>query len=113
MIAAIQLRGNIDARQTVKDTLRMLGLGRKHRCKLFEETPVNVGMLNKCRDFITYGPVSAETVKLLEKHFKDGVARLHPPRGGFRSIKRSVNAGGDLGLRAEGGMDSLIGRMLP
>jgi len=111
MIAAILIRGKIDSRQTVKDTLTMLNLDRKHACVLLEDTPVIMGMLNKCKDFITYGEVSADTQKKLEAIFQGKVARLHPPRGGLKSIKRSTTNGGDLGPRQN--MDSLIERMLP
>ena len=61
MIAAVQIRGHIGARQPVKDTLKMLNLGKKHACSLLPDNPVNQGMLLKCRDFITYGPVTKET----------------------------------------------------
>lgn len=111
MIAAILIRGKIDARQDVKDTLTMLNLDRKHACVVLEDTPVVKGMLNKCKDFITFGDISEKTQQSLEKIKQGKVARLHPPRGGLKSIKRSTTNGGDLGPRQD--MDTLIERMLP
>ena len=71
-----------------------------------------MGMLKKSKDFITYGPVSEETVNKIKDLAGDEVAaRLHPPRGGLRSVKRAVGQGGSLGYRED--MDALIGRMLP
>lgn len=112
MKAAILIRGSIGARQGVKDTLKMLNLTRKHNAVVLEGTPTQLGMLQKCKDFITYGDVSEEMAKKLEKISKDGVARLHPPRKGLKSIKRPFNAGGDLGNRGED-INNLLERMLP
>ena len=42
--------------------------------------------------------------------FADKVFRLHPPRKGFRDIKRPASHGGDLGLRND--MDSLVRKMM-
>ncbi len=111
MIAAVQIRGGIGARQSVKDTLRMLGLGRVNSCALFEESPANQGMLFKCKDFIAYGPISEETAKKVQKLMSGKTARLHPARGGLKSVKRAYGDGGDLGSRDD--MDKLVGRMLP
>lgn len=112
MIAAVQLRGAIGARQPVKDTLRMLHLGKKHACVLLEENPQTSGMLRKCKDFITYGEVTDATAEKIKKILKGRTAHLHPPRGGLKSIKRPFGDKGDLGNRGKE-MDALIGRMLP
>lgn len=111
MIAAILIRGKMGARQGVKDTLKMLNLNKKHACVLLEDTPVNNGMLNKCKDFVTFGTVSEDTQKALKNIMQNKTAHLHPPRGGLKSIKRPVGSGGDLGLRKD--MDALVERMLP
>lgn len=111
MIAVILIRGKMGARQGVKDTLTMLNLDRKHACVLVKDEPVAVGMLNKCKDFVTYGPVSEEIQSKLEKIMTGKIARLHPPRGGLKSIKRSTTDGGDLGPRKD--MNALVERMMP
>ena len=113
MIAVIQLRGTIGARQPVKDTLTMLNLGKKHACVLIEENPNNMGMLKRAKDFITWGPASAETEASLRKLMGSGkTAHLHPARGGMRSIKKAYTDKGDLGPRGDA-INDLIKRMLP
>jgi large subunit ribosomal protein L30 len=121
-LAAILVRGEVGLRHDVKKTLQLLNMGRKHICVVIENNPVNRGLLQKVKDFVTFGPVSEETVKELrdkrstlkdkEGKHKD-VFRLHPPIGGFerKGIKVSFNQGGALGLRKEG-MDALIKRMI-
>jgi large subunit ribosomal protein L30 len=113
MIVAVQLRGQIGARQPVKDTLKMLNLGKKHAAIVIEDNPVNKGMLRKAADFITYGEVSDETAKKIKDLYTGTKsAHLHPPRGGFKSIKRPFTMNGDLGNRGEE-MEKLVTRMFP
>jgi len=110
MIAAIQLRGMVRMPGKVKDTLKMLNMGKKHSCVVLESSPVNDGMLEKCKDFIAYGKIGDDTAKKLKALAKGKTVHLHPPRGGFKSIKRAFPKG-DLGPRDD--MEKLIARMLP
>lgn len=113
MIAAVQIRGHVGARQPVKDTLKMLNLAKKHAAVVLEDNEVNRGMLLKAADFITYGTVSDETAKKIKDLYKgDKSAHLHPPRGGYKSIKRPFTMNGDLGHRGEE-MEALVTRMFP
>lgn len=66
-IAIIRLRGNVNVSGKIEDTLRMLKLYRKNYCTIISNTPSNLGMLNKIKDYVTFGPISDETfAKLLE-----------------------------------------------
>lgn len=113
MIIAIKIRSSIGARQPVKDTLKMLNLSRKHSTVVLEDTPVNRGMLKKAKDFIAYGTVSEELAKQIQDFYKgDKAAHLHPPRGGYKSVKSAFAQGGDLGDRGEE-MSALVKRMIP
>ena len=113
MIAAIQIRGHIGARQGVKDTLKMLHMGKKHAAVILEDNPVNRGMLHKVEDFVTFGEVSDEMAKKIKDLYTGTKsAHMHPPRGGFKSIKRSFQQNGDLGNRGEE-MEKLLERMMP
>lgn len=120
MIAAVLVRGLVGVRGDIRDSLESLNLRRKHVCVLLKETKENRGALVKCRNHITYGPVSEETIKELQEkrgekdasgELKPGY-RLHPPRGGWerKGIKKSFREGGALGERPS--MDELIKRML-
>lgn len=113
MIVAIKIRSHISARQPVKDTLRMLRLTKKHAAVVLEDTEPTRGMLRKCKDFITYGTVSEEHAKKLTGLYKgDQAAHLHPPRGGFKSVKRPFARNGDLGDRGDD-MSELLEKMYP
>lgn len=68
VFAAVRLRGNVNKRREVKDTLRMLGLTRVNHCVLVPDTPSYRGMLQKVKDFITWGEVDCDTVELLLRH---------------------------------------------
>jgi ribosomal protein L30/L7E len=83
-VAAILIRGMQGMRQEVRDTLKMLNLNTKHAVAVFDDNKQQMGMLKKVENYITFGEVSEETIKLIESQKgKDKTARLHPPRGGF------------------------------
>jgi hypothetical protein len=45
----------------------MLNLQKKNACVILEDNLVNRGMLKKCENYITYGEVTEETIKLLQE----------------------------------------------
>jgi large subunit ribosomal protein L30 len=107
-IAAIRLKGQFGITGVFKDTMDMLGLDRRNACIIVENTPNNMGMIKKVKDYITYGEVSDEVVaKLLKK--KDPISKtktkmifaLPNPKGGYRKIKRGFNEGGDRNYRGK------------
>jgi large subunit ribosomal protein L30 len=64
----IRIRGGIDCPHFVKDTMKMLRVDRTNCATILRETPSYLGMLRKAKDYITWGEVSVETIKLvLEK----------------------------------------------
>ena len=64
-IALVQVRGGIGLSKKLKDTLSLLKLPKKHSCVIIETTPSTTGMLLKLKDYITWGEINEETVKLL------------------------------------------------
>ncbi|MCK4971120.1 MAG: 50S ribosomal protein L30 [Thermoplasmata archaeon] len=66
-MAVVRVRGIINVKNDIRDTLTMLGLGRVNHCVLIDETPQYMGMVRKVRDYVTYGPIDAETAALLLK----------------------------------------------
>lgn len=138
-IAVILVRGLVDVKTTIKDTLRMLHLTRKNNCTLIIDNEVNRGMVKKAKDYITWGEIDSDTFKeLVEKRgeeFKQRLTdskqkysfrflevngkkykqyfRLNPPRKGFgrKGIKMPFNKSGALGNRQEK-INDLIKRML-
>jgi large subunit ribosomal protein L30 len=66
-LAVVRVRGIINVKNDIRDTLAMLGLGRVNHCVLINESPQNMGMLLKVKDYVTWGPIDAETAALLVK----------------------------------------------
>jgi large subunit ribosomal protein L30 len=114
-LAAVLIRGLIGMNKDIKDTLLMLNLQTKYSCAVMEDTPVSRGMLQKCKDYITYGEISEETIKELDskRTKKNNHYSLSPPRGGFErnGIKTPYTSKGALGYRGEKIQD-LLKRMM-
>lgn len=115
MIAIIRIKGRVEVRKEIAETLRRLNLKRKYSCAVLDKpTKVQSGMLNKVKDFVAYGEINEETYKkLVELRGKKSKIRfrLHPPRGGIES-KRQFGVGkGVLGNNGKE-INKLIERML-
>jgi large subunit ribosomal protein L30 len=120
-IALIRIRGLVDLKFEIKDTLNFLNLFRRNYCVVVENTDSNMGMIKKVKDYVTYGEIDDSTYKLLlEKKLEknpDGSSkkffRLHPPRGGFerKGIKIPFSQKGALGYRGSK-INDLIKKML-
>lgn len=61
----IRIRGNINVRRTIKDTMKMLRLNRINHCIIIPETNEYKGMLKKAKDYITWGEVEPELLNEL------------------------------------------------
>ena len=140
-IAIVRVRGLTGLQKEVKATLNMLKLHNKNYCVVVEDTPMNMGMIKKVRDFVTFGEIDDETFKELvsrrgeeykgrEKDAKGKIEykgkyieidgkkykkyfRLGPPRKGYgrKGIKRPFSRKGALGNRAEK-INDLLRRMI-
>jgi large subunit ribosomal protein L30 len=66
-LAVVRVRGVINVKNDIRDTLTMLGLGRVNHCILLNETPESMGMLLKVKDYVTWGPIDADTATTLVK----------------------------------------------
>jgi large subunit ribosomal protein L30 len=114
-LAAVLVRGLIGANRDVKDTARMLNLERKFSCAVLHDTPVTRGMLHKVKDYVTYGEITEETLKLLDskREKKNNHYKLSPPRGGFerKGIKQPYTTHGALGYRGAK-MNDLLRKMI-
>lgn len=120
-ICVIRISGEVRVRKDFVDTLDMLRLKRKYACVVVEDTKQNMGMINKVKDFVTYGEISDDVHKLLveKRGKKDGEGklkkffRLHPPIKGWerKGTKVGYQAGGALGYRGDK-INELVKRML-
>ncbi len=152
MIIALRVRGRTGIKGEVEDTLKMLRLRRINHAVLLPDTPSYQGMLQKGKDYITWGEIDQETLtQLIAKRgrlpgrgrvndevlaelgdFKSAeelagaiikeettldeyglkpIFRLHPPRKGYKNVKKAYNEDGTLGYRGEN-MEDLIRKML-
>jgi len=62
MYAVIRIRGSVGVRDTIADTLRMLRLHKVNHCVFLPENDVYKGMIQKSKDYIAFGTVSADAV---------------------------------------------------
>lgn len=127
-IVIVQVRGTIGASEGVRETLKSLRLHRQNYCTVVLKAPTVEGMIQKAKDFITWGEIDEETHKMLiekrggeDKGVSDsskekgqkGYFRLNPPRKGYgrKGVKKVFGEGGALGYRGEK-INDLIRRML-
>lgn len=131
MYAIVRVRGGINARQDVRETLKMLNLPYVNNCVIIPDNKSYRGMLQKVKDYVTWGKINKGTLeKMLAKSgfegknlqstvekIMDGKAtanqtiKLHPPVKGYEGIKKPYSMGGALGYRGKD-INKLIERML-
>jgi large subunit ribosomal protein L30 len=129
LMAVILLRGMVKTDKDICDTLHMLRLNRKHHCVLLTEK--QKGMIQKARNWITWGEISDEMLKKMvtkrgryaankrvnpddvdkiieqikNKKVKEWeikpVFRLTPPSKGFKKSTRHAYPKGELGYRGD------------
>lgn len=71
MFAVIRIRGTVNRKREIKDTLKFLRLNAPNHCVIIPETRKYLGMLKKAKDYITWGKIDKKTLaKLLENRLK-------------------------------------------
>ena len=77
---AVRVRGQVGIKPDIRKALELLGMRRKHVAVVLAETPSNLGMLRKAKDYITFGKGTGETLaKLIEKRGRlEGDKRIDP-----------------------------------
>ena len=140
-IAVVKVRGSINITHRVKDTMLMMNLTRVNHCVIIDDRETYKGMLQKSKDYITWGEVSAETVEKMlvkrgkvedfgkyksakefaeaymkfETEFSDikagPVFRLSPPKKGYEATKIQYTKKGSLGNRGDA-INKLLARMI-
>ena len=68
MIIALRLRGRIGISSKIQDTMDLLRLRKVNHAVLIKDTPSNLGMIKKAKDYITWGEIDKDTMEaMLEK----------------------------------------------
>ena len=65
MYAVIRVRGRTGIQKDIRDTLKMLRLTRINHCILLPDKPSYRGMLQKVKDYVTWGEINEETLSRL------------------------------------------------
>jgi large subunit ribosomal protein L30 len=138
-LAIVLVRSFAGMEEPLRQTLALLKLLRKNHCVIVKNNVIYKGMINKVKDYVTWGEVDDNTFKQLvekrgeayEGRLKDGTGsynynflefngkkyksyfRLNPPRKGFgrKGVKIAFKVGGALGYRGTK-INDLILRML-
>ncbi|MBU7015345.1 MAG: 50S ribosomal protein L30 [Theionarchaea archaeon] len=150
-IIVVAVRSTSTVRKDIKDTLKMLNLTRINHAVLVDDRPGFLGMLNKAKDYVTYGEIEQPVLeallskwarlpgdeKVTEQYVEETVGqtisefaasvmrfekeldelgtkplfRLHPPRKGYKDIKRAFSQGGSVGYRGPA-INDLVRRMI-
>jgi large subunit ribosomal protein L30 len=83
MIAVIRLRGSVGVRRSIALTLELLRISRVNHCVVLKDSKEVRGMLEKARDYTTFGEVD-------EKLLKEMVEKRGRKKGGKRLDKKDA-----------------------
>lgn len=98
-LAVVRVRGTVGVRRDIRDTLRMLRLVRVNHAVIVDDRPSYLGMLQKAKDYITWGEINAETLAALlrkrgrligDKPLTDEVVRKYTPYKTIDEFARAV-----------------------
>ena len=78
MYAVIRMRGPVNVRGSIEDTLKMLRLHKINHCVILGDNPHNTGMIQKVKDYVAYGTIDTDTLSQMLKNrgMLEGGARL-------------------------------------
>lgn len=65
MYVVIRLRGPVGVRKEIEDTLKMLRLHKINHCVVIEENNVTTGMIQKIKDYVSYGIIDKKSLTIL------------------------------------------------
>lgn len=65
LFAVIRIKGTVNVRHDMRITMDLLNIRRKFWASVVPRTDSHMGMLEKVKDFVTYGEIDSETLKLL------------------------------------------------
>ena len=102
IFAVVRVRGTVNKKAEIKDTLRMLRLTRVNHCVLVGKEPKTEGMIKKVKDFVTWGEISEKALEKLvsERGRKTGDGKLDEKEAKeiLEAIKKNKGTSG-LGLK--------------
>jgi large subunit ribosomal protein L30 len=101
-LAVIRIRGTVELRGDIKETLRMLGLTRVNHCVIIDDDPSYKGMLQKAKDYTTWGDARQDVVEALlrkrgrltgDKKLSDEYVKSNTSFTSIADLAKAVSAG--------------------
>jgi len=102
MYAVIRLRGGVNTKPDIKDTLSMLHLDRINHCVVVREDEHYRGMIQVVKDFVAWGQVDADLVAMLlekrgrlsgNRRLSDSVVSQVTPYRSIKELAAAVTSG--------------------
>jgi large subunit ribosomal protein L30 len=108
--AVVRIRGTVKLRGDITDTLRMLRLNRVNHCVIIPENPYYIGMLNKVKDYVTWGNVDVDTLTMILHHYarasgqrlNDSFIKKNTSYKSLRSYAKAVSEGKEVLSKLKG-----------
>ncbi|MFO7835604.1 MAG: 50S ribosomal protein L30 [Candidatus Thorarchaeota archaeon] len=102
MLLAIRTRGDVRVRPQIQDALKKLRLGRNHSAIVVKNTPAMRGMINKVKDYVTWGEIDSEIAEILvrkrgrlsaNRRLSDEYVKEHSEYKSMKDFSKALAAG--------------------
>ena len=90
--AVVRVRGQINVKPKIKETMRLMRLNRVNHCVIIPENDTYQGMLNIIKDYVTWGEVDPETAQIVlessgKKSGRENFTKADLKGSSFKTIK--------------------------
>ena len=90
--AVVRVRGQINVKPKIKETMRLMRLNRVNHCVIIPENDTYQGMLNSIKDYVTWGEVDPETTQIMlessgKKSGRENFTKADLKDSPFKTIK--------------------------
>lgn len=112
MYAIVRLRGGVNTRPEINDTLDMLRINRVNHCVVVKEDPHYRGMIQKVKDYVAWGKIDEDTLVLLllkrgrlsgNRRLDEAFIKEKTAFGSIKEFAKAVNSGSaslkDIGVK--------------
>ena len=102
MFAIVRLRGEVNLRPEIKDTLAMLHIHRVNHCVVVKEDPHYRGMIQKVKDYVAWGEIDDDTLAMLlerrgrlsaNRRLTEQYLKENTPYSSFKELAKAINSG--------------------
>lgn len=90
--AVVRVRGQVNVKPKIKETMRLMRLNRVNHCVIIPENDTYQGMLNIVKDYVTWGEVDHETTQIVlessaKKSGRENFTKADLKDSSFKTIK--------------------------